>query len=68
MQLTEQQRDDILRLVGYHDAGGVWLYAYDDVARQVGTDSQAVSECVREAAGAWGRHTRWHDTTDGEAG
>ena len=68
MSLTEHQRDDVLRLIGYVDSAGHWLHAYDDVARQVGTDSQTVAECVREAAASWGRHTRWHDTTDGEAG
>ena len=64
--LTERQRDNILRLIGYVDTYGAWTLSYDAVARQVGVCPNTVSECVRRAAASWGRHTQWHDEVEEE--
>ncbi len=59
MPLTEREIDEILRLAGCETEGGADLLSYKRIAEQLGISERTVRRCIRKAAVAHGKRTKW---------
>lgn len=57
--LTDRDVANILRLLSYQTQDGAWLHSEAAIAKLLSMHPATVSEHVRQAAVAWGLHTRW---------
>ena len=61
--LTEQQRDAILRRAGELDADGQWLLSCRQIADHHHLSHRAVERAIRQAAVLYGKSTAWRDAS-----